>query len=385
VLAVGVLAQAAMSAYHQGLPAIGPALEHHFGISLVQTGALFSAVAIGVTLGLVPWGLLADRIGERLVLVAGLGSAALALGAAALAGGYVAAFVALMAAGLFGSCANAASGRAVMAWFGARERGTALGLRQTATPLGGALAAIALPLIVLRSGVAGAFWALAAFCLLAAAACGLALRRGQAQSSTAVTGPSPLRDRRLWRLAVGGALIVAGQLSLISYLVIFLSEDRHLALAAAALVLTACQLGGAAARVAAGAWSDRLRARIRPMRVLALAGAGLLAAMALFAQAPLVLVIPLAVACTVVNMSTNGLAFTATGEVAGQRRAGTAMGFQNTWLFISGAIGPIVFGAIVTGFGWRVGFAFLVVTALAGWSLLAPLVREEARAWRRPA
>jgi MFS family permease len=61
------------------------------------------------------------------------------------------------------------------------------------------------------------------------------------------------------------------------------------------------------------------------------------------------------------------------------------MGFQNTLLFISGATGPIVFGIIVTEVGWRAGFLFLGVTALAGWAMLAPLVAEEGRAWGRAA
>lgn len=385
VLAVGILAQATLAAFHQGLPSIGPTLEHHFGVSLVLVGALFSAVAAGVAIGLVPWGLLADRLGERTVLTAGLTGAALALAGAALAGSYGLVFAALVLSGLLGSCANAASGRAVMGWFAARERGTALGIRQMATPLGGALAAIALPAVATRAGVAGAFWVLAGFCLLAALACGIALPGGEARAPSATPAVSPLRDRRLWRLALGGALIVAGQLSLISYLVLFLNERRHLALASAALVLTASQLGGAAARVTAGAWSDRLGGRIRPMRWLALAGAALLAALALLADAPLGVLVPLALVCTVVNMSTNGLAFTATGELAGQQRAGTAMGFQNTLLFVSGAVAPIVFGAIVSVFGWRAGFVSLVVTALAGWALLAPLVGEEARPWGRAA
>lgn len=380
-----MLAQAALSSYHQGLPSIGPALEHHFGVGLVLTGALLSAVAAGVVVGLVPWGVLADRIGERAVLAAGLGAAAAALAVAAMAGGYGVAFAALVVAGATGAAANAASGRAVMGWFAASERGTALGIRQMATPLGGGLAALALPLVVVRLGVPAAFWMLAGFCMLAAAACGLLLKRAEPPDRPAAAGPSPMRDRRLWRLAAGGALIVAAQLSMISYLVLFLNEHRGLALSTAALVLVACQLLGAVSRVSAGAWSDRLRQRIRPMRWLALTGAVLLAALALAAAAPLPLVVPLAAVCTVVNMSTNGLAFTATGELAGARRAGTAMGFQNTLLFVAGAIAPVVFGATVTAWGWRAGFVLLTVCALAGWVLLAPLVNEERRAWARAA
>ncbi len=383
VLAIGVLAQSALASFHQGLPSIGPALEHFFGVSLVQTGALFSAVALGIAGSLAAWGILADRLGERAVLTAGLLGAAAALATAAVAGGYGATFVALVAAGLLGACANAASGRAVMAWFAAKERGLALGIRQMATPLGGGLAALALPFAAACWGVPAAFWVLSAFCALAATACGLGLRRAPVDRKAAAgAGRSPLLDRRLWRLATGGSLIVAGQLSLVSYLVLFLSEERHWALAAAAAILTASQFLGAGARVGAGVWSDRLGERIWPMRWLALAGAALLAMCAVLVQAPLVVLVPILLLTTVVNMSTNGLAFTATGELAGVQRAGAAMGFQNTFLFVSGTIAPIAFGAAVTGLGWRFGFALLAAAGLAGWFLLAPLTRVERAGWR---
>jgi sugar phosphate permease len=82
-------------------------------------------------------------------------------------------------------------------------------------------------------------------------------------------------------------------------------------------------------------------------------------------------------------MSTNGLAFTATGEMAGQARAGVAMGFQNTFLFVSGTAAPIAFGAIVTWAGWGVAFAAVGVAALAGALLLTPLLRAERMGWAR--
>jgi sugar phosphate permease len=380
VLAVGMVAQASLSAFHQGLPAIGPELQRHFHVGLVETGALLSAVAAGITLTLAIWGSLADRFGERAVLAAGLSGAAVFLAAAGFAGSYAVMFACLAAAGMLGSCANAASGRAVMAWFESRERGTALGIRQMATPLGGAAAAATLPLLALRFGLPGAFWGLALACLAAAVACGLALRRRGAVRRGG-GARSPLRDRRIWRLATSGALIVAGQLSLVTYLVLFLNQHRGLGLAAAALVLTLCQLAGAGARVLAGAWSDRLGERIRPMRWLAVLGSGLLAATAVLVEGPLWVLVPLLVVTTVVCMSTNGLAFTATGELAGAERAGVAMGFQNTWLFISGALGPILFGAVVTALSWSAGFVLVALLAFGGWALLAPLARQERAGW----
>jgi MFS family permease len=72
VLTIGIFAQMCVSAMTAGLPAIGPAIQQHFSISLLQTGALFSALITGSALTLVAWGVLADRWGERLVLGIGL-------------------------------------------------------------------------------------------------------------------------------------------------------------------------------------------------------------------------------------------------------------------------------------------------------------------------
>jgi len=394
VLAVGVGAQGAFSAYNQGLPALGPALQAQFQVGLTQTGVLLASANAGVVLTLLAWGLLTDRVGERPVLVVGLAGAAGALAIGAFAPGYWPLAGALVLAGMLGSCSNAATGRAVMAWFGRRQRGTALGIRQMATPLGGGVAALALPALTARGGLRAALLALAG-CLLAAAlasarwirnppaAAGapVAAEPGGAAPGGAGQAPGPVRDRRIWRLATGGALLVAGQLSLVSYLTLFLAGERGWPAGQAAMVLAVVQLGGAAMRVAAGRWSDRRGVRIAPMRELALLGTCLLAATALLTSAPGALLIPVLTVTGIVSMSSNGLAFTATGEIAGQARAGSAMGLQNTALFTAGAVAPVVFGAVAEHIGWPAGFALLALLAAAGWRLLTPLQAQERAGW----
>ena len=116
-------------------------------MSLPQFGALLGAMTFGATLSLLPWGLLIDRSGERWPLSVGIATCGIALwlgtlgGAAGLAAG-------LLVVGAFGAVANVASGSAVAGWFGPKERGLALGIRQAAVPLGGAIAAVALPPLV---------------------------------------------------------------------------------------------------------------------------------------------------------------------------------------------------------------------------------------------
>jgi sugar phosphate permease len=417
VLAVGVAAQGAFAAYQQGLPALGPALQARFQVGLTQTGVLFASVSAGVLVTLFAWGLLTDRTSERLVLAAGLGGAAVMLGLAAFAMGFWPLAAALVGAGMLGSCSNAATGRAVMGWFRRAERGTALGIRQMATPLGGGIAALVLPALAGDGDLRAAMLALAASALAAAAASAVWIRTpppgqagapptdpaapeegnapppdrlapgqaGAAESPARAERPAPTRDRRIWRLATGGALLVAGQLSLVSYLTLFLHDRHHWSAGGAAGVLAAVQFGGAAARVLAGRWSDRRGVRIAPMRELALAGTFLFALTAVLADGPAALLLPVIVVTGVVSMSSNGLAFTATGEIAGQARAGTAMGMQNTALFAAGVVAPIGFGAIAEHVGWPAGFAVLALLAAAGWRLLRPLAPAERRGWRTAA
>ena len=90
----------------------------------------------------------------------GLGGCAGALVAAGSADGFGSLVALVGLAGAAGASVNAASGRAVMQWFPASERGFALGVRQTAIPVGGLISALVLPALGLRS----AFVFLAVLC-----------------------------------------------------------------------------------------------------------------------------------------------------------------------------------------------------------------------------
>jgi sugar phosphate permease len=153
ILTTGAVGAGAFAALRMGLPSLGPALRSGYGLSLGEVGLVFAAIAVGGMLTLVAWGALTDRIGERPVMVLGLAGCALALTAAAYAPGYPTLLVALFVAGMLGSSATGASGRAVMGWFARAERGFALGIRQMALPLGGALASLTLPSLVGAHGL----------------------------------------------------------------------------------------------------------------------------------------------------------------------------------------------------------------------------------------
>ena len=374
VLALGMGAQAAFAAIFQGLPAIGPALRGEFGLSLAGFGGILGAMTLGATLALVPWGLLIDRMGERWPLSIGIAACGLSLWMGTLGGSGILA-VGLLGVGAFGAVSNVASGSAVAGWFGPAERGMALGIRQAAVPLGGAIAALALPTFVAGRDPRAGLVALAAVCWAMGGVCAVGVRDAGVRPKERARGP--FRDRRLWRLALASALLVASQISVIGFVAIFLHDERDFSDVAAGVSLATIQVAGIGVRIAVGRWSDRLALRLAPLRLMALAMGVVWLVTPLLLDAPAPVVVAALVVAGTLSFSWNGLSFTAAAELAPEGRSGTAIALQQTALFAAAAAAAPLFGGLVAAAGWRVAFAVLAVGPLVAWGLLGTLVRSE--------
>ena len=373
ILALGTGAQTAYSAVFLGIPVLAPALQNEYDLDLTQVGLAIAAANAGSVFTLLAWGLLADRVGERVVLAAGLAGCGAGLLVAAFAPSFGVLVVALALGGASGASVNAASGRAVMSWFGQEERGFALGIRQTALPIGGLLAALLLPPIEAAGGLRAGLVALAVGCLVAALAGASGLREAPHEEGELSDIGHPVRDPRMWQLSVGSALVLAAQISILSFLILFLHGERGLSTAEAAGVFALIQALGAVARIVTGRWSDRLKARIAPLRRLALGLSVSLATAAVLLTAPLPILIPVFVAAGALSLSWNGLSFTAAAELAGRRRAGAALGFQQTALAITSAAVPPSFAAVVEAGSWSVAYGLAAAMPIAGVAVMRQL------------
>ena len=374
ILALGTGAQTAYSAVFLGIPVLAPALQHEYDLDLTQVGLAIAAANGGSIFTLLAWGLLADRVGERSVLGAGLAGCAAGLLVAAFAPSFAVLVLALAVAGAAGASVNAASGRAVMSWFGRDQRGFALGIRQTALPIGGLLAALVLPPVAAAGGVRAGLTVLAAGCLAAAIAGASGLREApHGEEEELKDIGHPMRDPRMWRLSIGSGFVLAAQISILSFLILFLHQERGLSTAAAAGVFAVIQALGAVLRIVSGRWSDRVHARIAPLRRLALALAATLAAAAVLLSAPLVILIPVFVAAGALSLSWNGLSFTAAAELAGRARAGAALGFQQTALAITSAAAPPAFAVVVESGSWSLAYGLAAAMPIVGIAVMRQL------------
>jgi len=339
-----------------------PHLHLDEGLSLVGAGALAAAPTVGTLLTLVAWGAIVDRVGERRSLVSGL--ALLVTGCAIAVAGARADEVAVLAAGFFvcgiaAGSSNSASGRLVVGWFPAERRGVAMGIRQTGLPLGVGAAALVVPGWVQSRGIVS----ITVLCLVVALA-------AKAFIAATVVDPSretgehgagsinPYRgDLRLTRIHAASALLVIPQYVVWTFMLLWLIDRHGWSAGAAGLLYAGSQVLGAAGRIGAGWWSDRVGDRLRPMRLVAMAATAVMLALAVLDGSPVAIAVM--VAATVIPVADNGLAFTAVAEIAGPRWSGRAFGIQNTGQYLTAAAVPPVVGLLIqqAGYGWAFAIA----------------------------
>ena len=181
----------------------------------------------------------------------------------------------------------------------------------------------------------------------------------------------------LWRIHAASALLVVPQFTVATFALVYLVDARGWTALAAGRLLAAAQVCGAASRLGAGYWSDRVGSRMRPMRILAVStGVGMLA-LAGAAAAGTSAAVPVLLACGVVAVSTNGLAFTAVAEYAGSAWAGRALGIQNTGQNALAAATPPVLALAIGSIGFGASFAIVAAFPLVA-AAFVPVLAEQA-------
>jgi sugar phosphate permease len=386
ILIIGLIAMTAGCTFQYGLAYLIPALRHE-GYSLELASVLVACPTAGLLLTLIGWGAAADRWGERIVLASGLGGAGVVLIVARSVHDTAGLGACLALAGACGGSVFAASGRLILGWFARHERGLAMGIRQSSQPIGVALAAVTLPALG-ASGKAAPLLFLGGFCLVAAAL--VVVLVSDPERSEPPAGPgsrpaaSPYRQPVLWRIHAASALLVVPQFTVGTFALVYLVDARGWTALAAGRLLAGAQVCGALSRLGAGYWSDRVSSRMQPMRLLAICtGIGMLA-LAAAAAAGSGAAVPILLACGVVSVSTNGLAFTAVAEFAGSAWAGRALGVQNTGQNALAAATPPVMALAIGAIGYGASFAAVAAFPLAA-ALLVPVATERAAAVSRRA
>lgn len=345
-----------------------PTLHDRRGLDLAQAGLLSAMPSIGMVFTLIAWGYAVDRLGERLVLALGSALTAAAAFAAAAADSLILTGVFLLLGGMAAASSNSASGRLVVGWFPAERRGLAMGIRQTAQPLGVGLGALVIPRLAQSHGIGAALLFPAIVCALSAVVSAVGVidpPRPAREHAPQEDLANPYRGSSgLWRIHAVSVLLVVPQVVVWTFTLVWLMTDRGWSAASAGALVTGAQVLGAAGRVAAGRWSDIVGSRLRPIRTIAVGAAASMGVLALTDQLRSPVAIVVMVIASVVTVSDNGLAFTAIAEIAGPFWSGRALGTQNTSQLLTAGIVPPVFGALIAATSYPVAFAACAIFPL---------------------
>ena len=259
-----------------------PALVGKHHASLIEAALLASMPNVGMMLTLIPWGYLLDRVGERIVLTLGLALTAAAGFAAASVHSMLAVGLFLVLGGMAAASTLAASGRLVTGWFAEHQRAQVMGIRQTAQPLGIAIAALVIPELAKRN-LALALLFPAVLCAVAAVACALGVHDPPRPEQTKVDFgelADLYRGRVLWRIHAASALLMVPQPVVLTFMLVWFVGRHDMSMAWAGVLVGISQILGALGRVAAGRWSDRIGSRMRPLRKICVATAAVMMVLA---------------------------------------------------------------------------------------------------------
>lgn len=384
MLVIALFATLSANVFINGVAFLIPTLHKTMGLDLARAGLISAMPSFGMVLTLIAWGYVVDRVGERFVLSIGSALTAAAAFAAASMHSLVLMGAFLMVGGMAAASSNSASGRLVVGWFPPQQRGLVMGIRQTAQPLGVAFGALVIPRLAQTHGVGVALLFPAVVCAAAALVCAVGVLdppRPPRAEAPAQHLANPYRGSNvLWRIHAVSVLLVVPQCVVWTFSLVWLIVDRGWSPESAGVLVMAAQVLGALGRIAAGRWSDWMRARLRPIRMIAVAAGLSMLVLAVTDAVHSPLSIAVMVVASVITVSDNGLAFTAIAEIAGPFWSGRALGTQNTSQLLTAGLTPPLFGALIGVLGYPVAFAVCALLPVAALPLVPadPPARAEA-------
>ncbi|MGW2161080.1 MFS transporter [Nonomuraea sp. NPDC001699] len=260
ILAVATFTQATAAFFVQGIGAMSVHLRRDLELNTTQLGLLQSAAQLLPLAGLLVAGRLLDRHDERWVVGIGALVVAAALAVGGAAPGYVSLLVALLVVGAGYSTIQPGGSKSVASWFDASQRGLAMGVRQAGLPLGGVVAASALPVLATAFGWRSTLVAGALVALSGAVAFMVFYRRPpdrRPMPDTSRVRLGLLREPYMKKIILSGTSMASVHSGVGVLTVLYLHEVTSMDSASAALVYVAVQCAGALGRVCLAAWSDR--------------------------------------------------------------------------------------------------------------------------------
>ena len=333
-----------------------PFLLEGLALSRMQVGLFLPAAYLGGMLFALPAGWLTERHGVRWPLVLGQALTGTMVVLAALVGDLASALTCLCLGGLGFGVLNPTTGKAIIDWFPPRERGRAMGIKQTGLTLWGIVSAAALPSLAAALGWRVALGSAGAVSLGSALLIAWLYRDPPTRPIASVGAAARLSDvgpflRRPGVVVVFlcGLALSLLQSGVLAYFVLSTRDTFALSAVDAGWLLALAHVGGACGRLGWGVVSDRVfAARRRPgLAINAVVGGVAFGCLGLGPILPPGVLPLLSIAVGVAAFGWVGLYFALVAEIGGARSAGLLTGLAVIFSWGGVLVGPPLFGLLL--------------------------------------
>ncbi len=339
-----------------------PLIRDTFGMSYAQSGFAVSAFALSAGLANAPWGLFADRVGSRAVIVAGLVLMAGTSVALSLAGSYEWLLVMLVAMGIVSGSYHAPAAALIGKAYSPSVRGAVMGMHIT----GGHLSFFAAPLVAGILATASGTWRTPyLWFAIAPIVCGGLLwlvapklhERPEPGDRFAAFREIANVFRDVGPLVSLAMVFQLGLSAVLAFLALYLVDARGISPALAAAMFGLVQLVGVVGAPLGGALSDRVGRKGVILTALAVMGPAI---WALTVAPNELLVLPLIVVGIGFSMR-SVVTETLVLDSAPPARRGTVLGAYYLANQEIGGIGAPLFGLLATAIGIDAAMSYMGV------------------------
>lgn len=381
-----LMAQLMVAFIGRSIGPLGVLIGADLSLSKSQIGMLPAALFLGQAIVSVPAGFLTDRLGSRKLLL----MAAFLMGIGYLSLTFLSTFwtvlLLVVIGGLGYGSMHPVTNRGIIYWFPQKQRGTAMGIKQTGITAGSALASlILLPLSTIYG------WRpvllIACIILLFGGIMSYFAYRDPPQQMQSAKNSSGLisfykdmfrllKNKRLLLVSFSAMGLNGSQMCLTTYIVLFSYEKLGISLFLSGMLLVVSEVSGSLGRIAWGIISDRIFNGKRVIILMIITGITAVSSLtvALISSASFWVMAPIIALFGFSAAGFNGIWMNLASEVVPPEQAGISSGISLTMGSAAVIIVPPLFGFMVDYTGdFMAGWLLITGIMIIVFSLLSSL------------
>ncbi|MGH1284270.1 MFS transporter [Bacillus toyonensis] len=385
MLIFATIAQTTATLITYGVGAFALFWKEEYALTNMESGLLVSLVNIGPLFCMLFVGKLLDQYNEKWLITISsflLGGSLLLTN---IVSGFKGLLFVLLLVGMFYSVSQPGGSKVIIKWFSKENRGLAMGIRQAGIPIGGVLAGVLIPLLVIKYNLSYAIHVIGSFCIIGGLLFfifyqDLCVRKEGEQerikTSFWVQLKAVMHKKELYPIYITGICMISLQMVLVGHFINFLVMEQSITPILAGKVFSVMFFSGMVGRITLAAVSDLFYKGNRriPLFISVCTSIGfiLMLVMSIHTITSEFLYVVSAL-LGFFSIGWFSLFIIEVAEMASEESVGMTVSFALTLNQIAIIVAPVLFGYIVDQKGYT--YAWLCIVVLLSISVLS-LYRE---------